>query len=598
MYKRIISSFLVISILVFPVFADDSYISQAHLGNFWDGAAFAALTYGEDHPFFGWLLGTDELFHSFASLGDITCELSEDHHHHGSAFSSERSSDGSSMILHCKCDYCGADFDIEKPYTELEESYQSSVSQLPASGVSSSGKLTVTGVHHAIFVSYNGNQFGCSHYPSLSHDCSRVDFGCDSFYIFVHGLDGETYPPNISLTYFFSTPAPISGSYKRLSTQSLYSVNGDGRTYSSNYSSSSGSYYSAGSEISDSVSANGQPLPFKHYYFYPPVYEVTPATPPNIISGDTYNIDNRAGSLTGIFAYGDVDVDGDLTVSPRIHIVNEGDSTVYNPVTNNTYDMSGWNYDYSSRTYEITTSSDESMTVTYGDEYITIKEGDTIYNVYYYITNNNPPVDPSSGDTSGILEWLREFKEWLSARFDDLISAIGLGSGDDVDIDITNNNFEITLPAEEEDEEEQTISILDIKDKFNWLYEVKEIGIAFRDEVTSNENNAYLLSAGLLGAAGDDDPPRSNPPNAPSIPIHLSAAQSHYGYQYGGDVEVLDLSWYAPYKQTVDSILSGFLWLLFLWGLWKNAPNIISGTGITANRLDDIDSGSKGGKKK
>ena len=58
-------------------------------------------------------------------------------------------------------------------------------------------------------------------------------------------------------------------------------------------------------------------------------------------------------------------------------------------------------------------------------------------------------------------------------------------------------------------------------------------------------------------------------------------------------MEVLDLSWYAPYKERVDGIVSGFLWLLFLWGLFKTAPGILSGLGITENRLSDISEGSK-----
>ena len=90
----------------------------------------------------------------------------------------------------------------------------------------------------------------------------------------------------------------------------------------------------------------------------------------------------------------------------------------------------------------------------------------------------------------------------------------------------------------------------------------------------------------------------SNPPGAPSIKINLGAAQSHYGFRYGGEMEMLDLSWYTPYKQTVDNLVGGFLWLVFLWGVFKNAPGIVSGGGMTANRIDDINSGTKGKRGK
>jgi hypothetical protein len=70
--------------------------------------------------------------------------------------------------------------------------------------------------------------------------------------------------------------------------------------------------------------------------------------------------------------------------------------------------------------------------------------------------------------------------------------------------------------------------------------------------------------------------------------LDFADAESPYGYDYGGEVNVLDLSWYEDYKPTVDGIMSGFLWLLFLWGLFKQAPNILAGMGITYNRSEDI----------
>ena len=66
-------------------------------------------------------------------------------------------------------------------------------------------------------------------------------------------------------------------------------------------------------------------------------------------------------------------------------IVNETDNSVYNPVTNTTSTVNNWQYDYSTRTYDLTLDSGDKMSVTYGDEYVTIQEGDTVYNVYYII---------------------------------------------------------------------------------------------------------------------------------------------------------------------------------------------------------------------
>ena len=85
-----------------------------------------------------------------------------------------------------------------------------------------------------------------------------------------------------------------------------------------------------------------------------------------------------------------------------------------------------------------------------------------------------------------------------------------------------------------------------------------------------------------------------NPTGAPSIPIDLGAAQSPHGAVYGGQLEMLDLSWYTPYKKTVDDLVSGFLWLFFLWALFRHAPAVISGVGLTASRSSDIAQGHKG----
>jgi len=61
----------------------------------------------------------------------------------------------------------------------------------------------------------------------------------------------------------------------------------------------------------------------------------------------------------------------------------------------------------------------------------------------------------------------------------------------------------------------------------------------------------------------------------PKVQIDLSSIQSKVSY--GGKVYILDFGWYEPYKESVDVILSGILWLVFAWNTYKNLPNIISG---------------------
>lgn len=53
----------------------------------------------------------------------------------------------------------------------------------------------------------------------------------------------------------------------------------------------------------------------------------------------------------------------------------------------------------------------------------------------------------------------------------------------------------------------------------------------------------------------------------------------------GGTQKFLDLTWYAQYKPTVDTILSGFLWLLFAWRFFLRLPGLLRGEGGTIDRL-------------
>lgn len=55
---------------------------------------------------------------------------------------------------------------------------------------------------------------------------------------------------------------------------------------------------------------------------------------------------------------------------------------------------------------------------------------------------------------------------------------------------------------------------------------------------------------------------------------------------------ILDLSWYLPYKPYGDMVLSGFMWLSFLWLLFKRFPAIISGEGMITESLLSLDENS------
>ena len=107
-----------------------------------------------------------------------------------------------------------------------------------------------------------------------------------------------------------------------------------------------------------------------------------------------YNITTRPTSITG-GNYGIVGDNGQIVkVEDNSTIVNETNNTYYNPATGTTSPIIDWSYDYSDRSYTVTTESGDTVTITYGDENITIQEGDTIYNVYYLVDGSGTETPP------------------------------------------------------------------------------------------------------------------------------------------------------------------------------------------------------------
>lgn len=62
-------------------------------------------------------------------------------------------------------------------------------------------------------------------------------------------------------------------------------------------------------------------------------------------------------------------------------------------------------------------------------------------------------------------------------------------------------------------------------------------------------------------------------------------------YDYGtGSYIIIDISWYAQYKQFGDKVVLAIAWALFLWRLYIKLPGIISGTEgsiVAADRAHD-----------
>lgn len=108
---------------------------------------------------------------------------------------------------------------------------------------------------------------------------------------------------------------------------------------------------------------------------------------------------SRPGSITG--DYGVIGDNNTITNIGSQVIINESDLTYTNPATGETHTIESWQYAYGSRKYTIVTGDGNTVTVTYGDENITINEGDTVYNIYYMvdIPEEDPPCSHSYSHT-------------------------------------------------------------------------------------------------------------------------------------------------------------------------------------------------------
>lgn len=62
-------------------------------------------------------------------------------------------------------------------------------------------------------------------------------------------------------------------------------------------------------------------------------------------------------------------------------------------------------------------------------------------------------------------------------------------------------------------------------------------------------------------------------------------------WAYTGEVTIIDFSWYAPYKETGDTIICIFAYCMFLWNIFIKLPDIIHGAGASSyvgNMVGDI----------
>ena len=398
-----------------------------------------------------------------------------------------------------------------------------------------------------------------------------------------------------------------------------------------------------GIRISDALVQSGS------FVFHMPVFKVVPDSSPDT---NLYVQNTRVGSVN--FNLATKQGDTVTNVYQDVTIVNENTNVYTDPTTGSQQNIQSWTYDYSTRTYHLTLEDGSLLDVEFGEDSIKVKLNGELTQEYYYTVENEEPEptpsptpspspepgpvspapeptptptpDPSGGEVDpspspdpgtggedeppdGFFEWLKQwlidFKEWLGDWLDKLLHK----EPGDITIDESDNSVHIEdndsidydiYYSDDQGEQHQT-SLRDILHKFGFLHDIYDLGRDMFTIVGADAAAAYAYDPGrtiditpYLGDLRTVDAADIMPiAGAPSLKLDLGAAQSHYGYEYGGEIEFLDLSWYTPYKQTVDSLLSGFLWLMFIWRLFKVAPGIISGAGMVTDKAEDIHDGKR-----
>lgn len=296
------------------------------------------------------------------------------------------------------CSYCG---NVQKVINEaFDQAYDDYVSTLPATGVDSEGGLIW---HPTIYDVAPDTNFSVSYGGSLSRNYTDIN-GVSVSFLYSGYATTLTFSGYIKASFL----TPFDGYYSLLASNCCSGVgnsqdasSGEITSYnlSSEYEDHSFGYLPSGYSINIANSYTSNSTPIKGRWtlislvFNTPSFRVIPYSVVGNAEFDTiYNINTRTTNIQGDLGYY---VDGELQVIENQRIVNETNNTYNNPVTGDTYDMTGWSYDYSDRSYTIDLSTGDTVSVTYGDENITINEGGTTYTVYYVIqqpTTTNPVI--------------------------------------------------------------------------------------------------------------------------------------------------------------------------------------------------------------
>ena len=366
-----------------------------------------------------WVGGAFQRVYGYSA--GLACPNSEDNFHYANDYLSWSKDENGAIIYTCQCAGCGATFTAYE--SDLKQSYDDQVAELPATGITSAGRLI-----WQTSLGDMGRYFNVVCGPTVYYEASITSFPWhgSSGYLSEVGFDVASSGSALSFSYsgnpwltfvgfkcaYFI--APFAGSYRllgdRLASGSYLLESGVIGTIDGDYSAdSSFKHYSASEEfsLSDAYVFWDGAVSFASGYVYLPAFEVIPDTAIDTTSGGQYNINTRPTSITG-GNYGIIGDDGEITtITNNNQIINETNNTYYNPATGESKPIVDWSYDYGDRTYNVTLEGGDTVQVTYGDEQITINQGDTVYNIYYIIDGSGSGDNPSPAPTACPHEWYK-----------------------------------------------------------------------------------------------------------------------------------------------------------------------------------------------
>lgn len=367
--------------LAIPSHAAQQYVST---GSFWTAIGRGLTPIGRKLLFF-W--------------NDSVCSASKDARHSG-YLDYDYTPDGfggggrnDPKTFWAKCQYCGEHFKLTED--DIKNQYNDYVNSLPGTSANKTGYFIPLVIQSVDTSLYSGDSYmivrgegtnKISYVASSAPTTSRTKFYLAPYSAPVAGEYSFCLNPGSTSNLRVCSPMnskgnfTLSGKYYILPEMTVYaSTSGNYDTYVSKNAGASicadGDYF----YIKSGYSAKSASLAF---YLY-----CRPAVLPDFID------DTDSRPTFGDGSIGIVGDNGQITQINGNQIFDESTNLVYNPVTNTTLEVSNWTYDYASRTYYLTLGNGSTQEIRYGDEKITIVEGDTIYNVYYVV-----PTNPDSCD--------------------------------------------------------------------------------------------------------------------------------------------------------------------------------------------------------